>query len=132
MNSLPCWGQTIPSTATPWCKARAGHAFVAREETLCYLLPRPIALDLIQANPRFASFFYLDLSRKLDAMARDEEDSRVGTLMRARISDMALAPAAFIDAVDTIETAGHTMSGRSTATRCFVRDGERGSASSPA
>jgi CBS domain-containing protein len=67
-------------------QGQASHAFVAREETLCHLLPRAVALDLIQANPRFAAFFYLDLSRKLDVMARDEEDSRVGTLMRARVS----------------------------------------------
>ena len=105
-------------------QGQSGHAFVAREETLCYLLPRVVALDLIQANPRFAAFFYLELSRKLDAMAREEEDSRVGTLMRARISDVTLSPAFFIDADDTIETAGHRMSEVDT-NALFVRDGDR-------
>jgi CBS domain-containing protein len=105
-------------------QGQSGHAFVAREETLCYMLPRAVALELIQANPRFAAFFYLDLSRKLDAMARDEEDSRVGTLMRARVSDTSLSPASFIDADDTIETAGHRMSEINT-NALFVRDGER-------
>jgi CBS domain-containing protein len=105
-------------------QGKSGHAFVAREETLCYLLPRQVALDLVLANPRFASFFYLDLSRKLDAIARDEEDSRVGTLMRARISDMNLSPASFIDADDSIETAGHRMNEINT-NALFVRDGER-------
>src|SRR5208283_5506315 len=42
------------------------HAFVAREETLCNLLPRDLTLRLIAQNPRFASFFYLDIARKLD------------------------------------------------------------------
>jgi CBS domain-containing protein len=105
-------------------QGQSNHAFVAREETLCYLLPRAVALDLIQANPRFAAFFYLELSRKLDAMARDEEDSRVGTLMRARVSDMNLSPASFIDADDTIETAGRRMSEINT-NALFVRDGEK-------
>jgi CBS domain-containing protein len=105
-------------------QGQSSHAFIAREETLCYLLPRAVALDLVQANPRFAAFFYLELSRKLDAMAREEEDSRVGTLMRARISDMNLSPASFIDAEDTIETAGHRMSEIDT-NALFVRDGER-------
>ena len=104
-------------------QGKTGHAFVAREETLCYLLPRPVALELIQANPRFAAFFYLELSRKLDAMARDDDDSRVGTLMRARVSDMTLSPASFIDANDTIETAGHRMS-EINSNALFVRDGE--------
>jgi CBS domain-containing protein len=105
-------------------QGQSRHAFVAREETLCYLLPRRLALDLIQANPRFAAFFYLELSRKLDAMARDEEDSSVGTLMRARVSDMNLSPASFIDADDTIETAGHRMS-EIDSNALFVRDGDR-------
>ncbi|MBS0639682.1 MAG: cyclic nucleotide-binding domain-containing protein [Proteobacteria bacterium] len=105
-------------------QGQSRHAFVAREETLCYLLPRDVALNLIKANPRFGAFFYLDLSRKLDAMARDEEDSRIGTLMRARIADMPLSPAAFIDAADTIETAGHTMS-QIDSNALFVRDGDR-------
>ena len=105
-------------------QGQSGHAFLAREETLCYLLPRPVALELIQANPRFAAFFYLELSRKLDAMAHDEEDSRVGTLMRARVSDMTVSPAAFSAADETIETAGHRMSEINT-TALFVRDGDR-------
>jgi len=105
-------------------QGQSGHAFRAREETLCYLLPRKAALDLVQSNPRFAAFFYLEISRKLDAIARDEEDSRVGTLMRARLSDVNLHPASFIDAADTIEAAGHRMRDINT-NALFVRDGDR-------
>jgi CBS domain-containing protein len=105
-------------------QGQSGHAFRAREETLCHLLPRAVALDLVQANPRFAAFFYLEISRKLDAIAREEEDRSVGTLMRARVSDMILSPASFIDADDTIETAGRRMS-EIDSNALFVRDGER-------
>ncbi len=105
-------------------QGRSGHGFKAREETLCYILPRTVALDLIQANPRFAAFFYLEISHKLDAIARDEEDSRVGALMRARVSEMKLRPAVFISADDTIETAGHRMR-EINSNALFVRDGDR-------
>lgn len=105
-------------------QGQAGHDFLAREETLCYLLPRAVALNLIQRNPRFAAFFYLELSRKLDAVARDEEDSHAGLLMRARVSDLNLHPASFIDAADTIETAGHRMR-EINSNALFVRDGAR-------
>nr|WP_294552493.1 putative nucleotidyltransferase substrate binding domain-containing protein [uncultured Rhodopila sp.] len=105
-------------------QGRSGSAFAAREETLCYLLPRQVALNLIQANPRFAAYFYLELSRKLDAMAREDEDTRVGSLMRARVSDMNLYPASFVDAADTIETAGRRMRDVD-SNALFVRDGER-------
>ncbi|MFO1148624.1 MAG: putative nucleotidyltransferase substrate binding domain-containing protein [Alsobacter sp.] len=102
----------------------AGHAFVAREETLAYAIPKALTLDLIQKNARFASFFYLDLSRKLDAVAREEEESRVGSLMRARVSDIVMQPAEAILASDTIETAGHRMRAIN-SNALYVRDGER-------
>jgi CBS domain-containing protein len=102
----------------------AGHAFVAREETLAYAIPKALTQDLIQKNPRFASFFYLDLSRKLDAVAREEEESRVGSLMRARVSDIVMQPAEAILATDTIETAGHRMRAIN-SNALYVRDGAR-------
>jgi CBS domain-containing protein len=102
----------------------SGRTFVAREETLCYVLPKGVTLGLIQGNPRFAAFFYREISHKLEALARDEEERRYGSVMRARIADLFLHPAAFIDAGDTIETAGHTMR-EVDSNALFVRDGER-------
>ena len=45
----------------------AGSFFVAAEETLCYLVPRPLVLDLVKRNPGFAAFFYSEISRKLES-----------------------------------------------------------------
>jgi CBS domain-containing protein len=102
---------------------KSGHAFVAREETLCYTCPKGVIISLIQSNPRFASFFYRQISHKLDELARDEEERRYGSLMRARISELFLHPPAFIDASDTIEAAGHLMR-EIDSNSLFVRDGE--------
>ena len=103
---------------------KSGHAFVAREETLCYVAPKNVTLGLIQSNPRFASFFYREISHKLDELARDEEERRYGSLMRARVAELFLHPPAFIDASDTIEAAGHLMR-EIDSNALFVRDGER-------
>jgi CBS domain-containing protein len=100
------------------------HAFVAREETLCYLLPKATTLALINDNPRFASFFYLEMSRKLDAASQDEDEARAGSFMRARVKDVFLHPADFITADDTIETAGKRMQAIN-SNALFVRDGNR-------
>jgi CBS domain-containing protein len=102
----------------------SGHAFVAREETLCYVAPKIVILGLIQSNPRFASFFYREISHKLDELARDEEERRYGSLMRARVAELFLHPPAFIDASDSIEAAGHLMR-EIDSNALFVRDGER-------
>jgi CBS domain-containing protein len=103
---------------------KSGHAFLAREETLCYIAPKGVTLDLIQNNPRFASFFYREISHKLDELARDEEERRYGSLMRARVVRAVPASPAFIDASDTIEAAGHLMR-EIDSNALFVRDGER-------
>ena len=100
------------------------NAFVAREETLLNLLPRDLTLRLINQNPRFASFFYLDISRKLDAVSREEEAARFAPLMNARVSDLVLRGATFIDAADSIQCAGARMQ-EMNAYALFVRDGER-------
>lgn len=102
----------------------SSQGFFAREETLCYLLPRKMVLNFIRTNPRFGSFFYLDISRKLDAVAREEDENRFGTMMRARIDDLFLHPAEFIEATDSIEAAGHKMRDIN-SNALFVRDGTR-------
>ncbi len=99
-------------------------AFVAREETLCHLLPRGLALRLIAENARFGAFFYLDVSRKLEAIAEDDEQARLGPTMRARVRDLALHPAHFIDGADTIVSAGAQMEALK-FDALFVRDGDR-------
>ena len=99
------------------------NVFVAREETLCNLLPRDVTLNLINKNPRFASFFYLDISRKLDALSREEEAARFAPLMNARVADLALRHATFIGATDSIHRAGARMR-EMNCYALFVRDGE--------
>ena len=60
-------------------------AFTATEETLCAIAPRPELFRLINANPRFGAFFYLDITRKLDALAGESEQDRFARgCMRAR------------------------------------------------
>jgi CBS domain-containing protein len=103
---------------------RSGHGFISRDETLCYVIPKRVALDLIQANPRFAAFFYREISQKLDELARDEEARRYGSLMHAKVGELFLHPPAFLAASDTIEAAGHLMREINSNT-LFVRDGER-------
>jgi CBS domain-containing protein len=99
------------------------NAFVAREETLCNLLPRETTLRLINQNPRFASFFYLDIAHKLDAVSRDDEAARFAPLMSARVGDLFLHDATFIDATESIQAAGCRMR-ELNAYALFVRDGE--------
>ena len=101
-----------------------GPAFVAAEETLCYLLPRATVMRRITDNPRFAAFFYLDISRKLDAAAADAEDARFGATMQAKLRELHINPAVFAEASDSLESVGRRMS-EARSNSLFVRDGAR-------
>jgi CBS domain-containing protein len=114
-------GDTFDSRAL--VQGGGSNAFVAREETLLNLLPRDLTLRLVNENPRFASFFYLDIARKLDAISREEEAARFVPLMDARVADLSLRRAAFIDATDSIQRAGAVMR-EANAYALFVRDGD--------
>jgi len=75
----------------------AGEAFVAAGETLCYLIPRALVLDLIARNPGFAAFFYSEVSAKLDAFARAHRAEGVESVLRARVREASRGPALLLD-----------------------------------
>ena len=83
----------------------AGSGFIAAEETLCYLVPKPVVLDLIAKNAGFAAFFYSEISRKLNSYATRRETEGVDSVLRARVRDVRYRPAVFIDGSATIEQA---------------------------
>lgn len=102
----------------------AGERFVASEETLCYLAPKPVVLDLIKRNPGFAAYFYSELSRKLAGYARRQEREGVDQVLRARVRQARLHPAIFVDGGATVVEAGRTMQEHDT-NALFVTDGGR-------
>ena len=89
-------------------QGRSSNAFVAREEALCNLLPRAVTLRLIDANPRFASFFFLDIAHKLDTVSR-RGGGALHAAARARVDELFHHPAIYVDATETIAEAGLLM-----------------------
>jgi CBS domain-containing protein len=99
----------------------ASASFVAEEETLCYLLPRVLILELVQKNQAFAAFFYSELSRRLDAFAEHRNASGLESVLRLRVREARCQAAHFVDGACTIEQAGHAMREHNIVT-LFVRD----------
>jgi CBS domain-containing protein len=104
-------------------RGRGSNAFVAREETLCNLLPRDVTLRLIDRNPRFASFFYLDIAHKLDAVSREQEAERFSPLLGARVEEIYVHPAVFVEPDASIAAAGALMR-ENKSYALFVRDSD--------
>ncbi len=87
----------------------AGSSFVAADETLCYLVPKAVVLELIAKNTGFAAFFYSEISRKLRSYAVGRESNGVDSTLRARVRDVRYHPAVFVDGSTTIKQAGRIM-----------------------
>jgi len=99
-------------------------SFIAVEETLCAIAPRGEMFRLINANPRFGAFFYLDITRKLDALAGESESNQFNSMMHARVRDLPMCPAVTIDGDESLRTAGRMMQSID-CNALLVRDGER-------
>lgn len=104
----------------------AGSSFVAAEETLCYIIPKDVILELIRQNSGFAAFFYSELSRKLTNYSEAEDDSSgsVNQVLRARVKETRLHEAIFVEGDTTIAQAARIMEERHNNT-LFVNDGQR-------
>jgi CBS domain-containing protein len=102
----------------------AGEDFVAVEETLCYLIPGELVLNLIRRNAAFGAFFYADVSRKLDAFAEQRKTEGVEGVLRARVRDARHRGAIYVDGATTIREAGHRMRDHD-INSLFVTDGQR-------
>ncbi|RAI59111.1 DUF294 nucleotidyltransferase-like domain-containing protein [Roseicella frigidaeris] len=102
----------------------AGEAFVAAEETLCYLIPRALVLDLIARNPGFAAFFYSEVSAKLDAFARSHRAEGMESVLRARVGEASRGPALLLPGDASIQAAARQMQ-EAHINAAFVRDGAR-------
>ncbi len=100
------------------------NAFIAREETLCHLLPREFTLKLISHNARFAAFFYLDIGRKLEAADSAKDEMRASPMVRARVSDLAWQRLETVSADCSLEGAARKMN-ELDVKALLVEDGER-------
>lgn len=87
----------------------AGEAFVAAEETLCYLIPRAVVLGLIARNAGFAAFFYSEVSAKLDAFARAHRQEGMESVLRARVREASRGPAIMVPGEATLAEAAARM-----------------------
>lgn len=68
------------------------HAFVVREEAICYRLPIEDFLELTANNTQFAAFFLKDISHKLEALAQRRASPDALGAMTVRVGQALLHP----------------------------------------
>ncbi|WP_448202807.1 putative nucleotidyltransferase substrate binding domain-containing protein [Azospirillum sp. sgz302134] len=101
-----------------------GHprSFVAAEDTICHLIPRPVLLELARANPAFGERIHQDFAEKLQALANERSNREMAALTMARIRQAYLHPPVFMEATATLRDAAAAMK-QNQASSVLVRDG---------
>jgi len=74
------------------------NSFVAQEETICYLMPKTIFLNILKRNKSFENFYYQDLTERLNDLIEQRNRKEVASFMVARISDAYVQPPVFVEA----------------------------------
>lgn len=91
------------------------HDFVVREEAICYALPIEDFLELTANNQGFASFFFNDISRKLEGLSQRQASPQLGA-MTTRVNQAMINRPIFVDPDISLHEAAVIME----------REGQRG------
>ncbi len=99
------------------------HAFVVREEAICYQVPTGLVLALTEANAAFGAFFRQTISEKLGALAMRIDNRELQSLMMARVRQAYLHPPLYVHATMAIYDATALMKSQM-ANALLVRAGD--------
>jgi CBS domain-containing protein len=105
---------------------RSEHAFVARGQSSCYLLPSPLFLALTRNNQKFREYYYDELTRRLDAVVAVQQQREAASVLISRLNEGRLHPPVFIAPEATIGDAARVMQQNDTTAVLVRRNGTVG------
>ncbi|QQP88648.1 cyclic nucleotide-binding/CBS domain-containing protein [Skermanella sp. TT6] len=103
--------------------------FVAREDTVCQLLPQESFLDLTRTNPRFGVWFHQEMIDRLRDLAVRQANREMTSFMMARIRQAYIHPAAYVGADCSARDAVAAM--KATRSTSLLVRGEPGADGAP-
>ncbi|MGF1726600.1 DUF294 nucleotidyltransferase-like domain-containing protein [Photobacterium nomapromontoriensis] len=68
------------------------HRYTALEDTLCYLLPKPLFLEFYHGNPLFAAYFDTDLARRRQLIESAQHQQNLAEFILTKIDDSNIQP----------------------------------------
>lgn len=100
---------------------KASDRFVAAEEVVAYQLAKDTVTELISSNATFGALLFSDLSKKLNALAERESEHEFQSLTMARVEEVFIRPAHWVEADDDIVSVVKVFRAKRT-TNVIVRD----------
>ncbi|HMW23865.1 MAG TPA: DUF294 nucleotidyltransferase-like domain-containing protein [Burkholderiaceae bacterium] len=102
---------------------KASSRFVAAEEVVAYQLAKEAVTELIASNATFGALLFSDLSKKLSALSERQGEHELQSLTLARVEEVFIRPAVWVDANDDIVSVVRVFRDKRT-TNVMVRDNQ--------
>ena len=85
------------------------NSFVTTEETICYILPRKIFIEVLHENQELENYFFQSISEKLNNNISHEKNKDMANIMVAKVKDAKIHKAVIIDTEKTIYEAANII-----------------------
>ncbi|MCH9813136.1 MAG: CBS domain-containing protein [Epsilonproteobacteria bacterium] len=102
------------------------HTFVTVQETICYLLPRAIFLEVLHEDKNFEQYFFQTISQKLNVNHANEKNKELANFMVARVRDAYVQTPVIVDATTSIYDAVKALKEQKSNSLLVRRDNELG------
>ncbi len=97
------------------------RGFVAAEDTVCHVIPRPVLEGLARENPAFGAAVIGEFAQRMRALAAERSNREMAALTMARIRQAYLHPPLFVAGDASLRDAADMMK-RNHASSVLVRD----------
>jgi CBS domain-containing protein len=99
----------------------AEHTFAATEETLCFVLPRPLIKELARGNAAFSDWLQADVAARIRTALSEASKREMAALAMARVGDAFLHPPVIVGKETTLHDAVRRMKAEQGS--CILVDG---------
>ena len=99
------------------------HSYIAKQESICYALPRELFLEIMYANTELESYFFQSISEKLNNIVKNDQNKELVNFMVARVSDAFLQAPIILDSSTSIYEAVVALKDKK-GSSLIVKDGE--------
>ena len=83
--------------------------FVTVEESICYLLPRDIFIEILHENDAFEQYFFQSISQRLSLSSQNEQTKELTNFMVARVKDAYIQKPLIVDETLSIYDSAQKM-----------------------
>lgn len=73
-------------------ESKSRHDYIALEDTLCYLLPRDIFIELYRSNGQFAAYFDSNLARRQNLIEEAQRQQNLAEFILTKVDDDNIQP----------------------------------------